>query len=458
MKKRPTASAAAAAAPAAPAQPLRYRLLRAVELLKNEQIDEAEPLLMQVLEGDPNQADALHFLGVLRHTQGRFDDAVALIRHSLQVLPDNASAWNNLGNVLLLAGRLQETVEIYERAVARADNVSEATLALNNLCTLHRKLGALESSEASARDALQRDPKFGDAWYNLSLTLLKQGRVHDGLIAHSHAVALWPESTQPRHEVVRSLMLLGELERASKLLAEWLAEDTSNPVARHLLAACEAGLKGTAPERASDGYVQQVFDSFAASFDSKLQALGYRAPELVVQALAEALGGEPRAAFEICDAGAGTGLCAAGLKPWSRSLVACDLSAGMLKRAGALRLYDRLVHAELTQFLNDNAGAYDAVVSADTLCYFGALEAALAAARRSLKAGGWLVFTVEALPADHPQPHLLQANGRYAHARAYVERVLGDAGYTSLSIQGDTLRQEAGEPVRGWVVRARAPA
>lgn len=454
MKKHATAEAAGQSA-AGPA--LRDALLQAVDLLRHEKVEEAEPLFLRILEGDPNQADALHFLGVLRHTQGRSDEAVALIRHSLQVLPDNASAWNNLGNVLLLAGRLAESVEIYERAVQRAESGNEAVLALNNLCTLHRKLGAMDQSERSAREALERDPKFGDAWYNLSLTLIKVGRVHEGLLAHSQAVALWPESLQPRHEVVRSLMLLGELERASKLLREWLAEDADNPVAAHLLAACAAGLEGKAPERASDGYVQQVFDSFAESFDSKLQALGYRAPELVVQALRAAVG-EPKAALDVCDAGVGTGLCGAGLKPWARSLVGCDLSVGMLKRATALRLYDKLHQAELTHYLQTQPDSFDAVVSADTLCYFGAIEGAAAAAWRSLRAGGWLIFTVEALPESSEQPHLLQPNGRYAHARAYVEEVLTRAGFTDLRILPDTLRMEAGEPVRGWVVSARRAA
>jgi predicted TPR repeat methyltransferase len=454
MKKHATAEAAGQGTDG---PPLRYALLHAVELLRNEKVDEAEPLFLRILEGDPNQADALHFMGVLRHTQGRTDEAVALIRHSLRVLPDNASAWNNLGNVLLLAGRLEESVEIYERAVKHADSDNEAVLALNNLCTLHRKIGSMSRSERSAREALERDPKFGDAWYNLSLTLIKMGRIHDGLLAHSKAVALWPESLQPRHEVVRSLMLLGELERARKLLTEWLAEDADNPVAEHLLAACAAGLEGKAPERASDGYVKQVFDSFADSFDSKLQALGYRAPELVVQAL-RAAAGEPQKQLDLCDAGVGTGLCGAGLKPWARSLVGCDLSVGMLKRATALKLYDKLHQAELTHYLETQPDSFDAVVSADTLCYFGEIEGAALAAWRSLRPEGWLVFTVEALPEGDTRPHLLQPNGRYAHGRDYVEGVLTQAGFQDLRVVPDTLRMEAGEPVRGWVVSARKVA
>ena len=391
-------------------------------------------------------------MGVLRHSQGRVDEAVALIGQSLAHLPDNATAWNNLGNVLLLGGRLDDAGQAYQRAVQHADSTAEAGLALNNLCTLYRTQGRLADSETAARAAIERNPRFGDAWYNLSLTLLKSGRVHDALVAHSKAVAEWPEHLQPRHEVIRGLMLLGETERAAKLIRDWLADDADNPVALHLLAACH---QGEVPQRASDAYVEQVFDGFAASFDAKLEKLGYRAPALVVAALRAAVG-VPAATLALCDAGCGTGLCGEGLRPFARHLAGCDLSAGMLARAKLLQQYDVLHKAELTHYLHTQPAAFDAVVSADTLCYFGALEAALAAAQRALKRGGWLVFTVEALPESRAVPHLLQANGRYAHAGAYVRRVLQEAGFDPISLQAEPLRLEAGEPVPGWVVAGAA--
>ena len=44
------------------------------------------------------------------------------------------------------------------------------------------------------------------------------------------------------------------------------------------------------PQRASDGYVAATFDSFAASFESKLAKLSYRAPRLVAAMLEDAAG------------------------------------------------------------------------------------------------------------------------------------------------------------------------
>ena len=428
-------------------------LQAAVALLRDEQLDEADVAFKRILRRWPGQADAMHYLGVLRHAQGQVDEAVRLIRRCLRTAPNNAGAWNNLGNVLLLAGRGDTAAQAYEQAVAHGRG-ADAVRALNNLGVLQRKLGRLDRSELALRQAVERDASFADAWYNLSTTLLKQGRVHDGLVAHSRAVTLWPEDAQSRQEVIRALLLLDERERAARLLREWLDTEPDNPVALHMLAACEGD--DATPERASDGYVQQVFDGFAASFDAKLEALDYRAPELVVQAL-ERAAGAASAALHIADAGCGTGLCGSGLRPYARRLAGCDLSVGMLRRAKARGLYDVLHQAELMHWLRTQPEAFDAVVSADTLCYFGALEPALAAARTGLRAGGWLVFTVEAL-ADGPSHDVrLNTNGRYAHGDAHVRDAAAAAGLQLLELDAVVLRQEAGRDVVGWLVVLRKP-
>ena len=438
------------------AETLPQALATAVNLLRSERIDEADSALQEVLQRLPDQPDALHFLGVLRHTQGQVGEAVNLIQRALATVPNNASAWNNLGNVLLLAGRSDEAVDAYDHAVTYGEG-SDTVRALNNLGVLHRKLGRLDSSELALRRAVESDPAFADAWYNLSTTLIKQGRVHDGLVAHSKAVALWPEDAQSRQEVIRALLLLDERERAAKLLREWLASEPGNAVARHMLAACEGEGESGVPARASDGYVQQVFDGFAASFDAKLEALDYRAPTLVARALRRAVGAD-RAALDIVDAGCGTGLCGVGLKPWARTLVGCDLSVGMLRRAKARNVYDVLHQAELTHYLNTQPESFDVVVSADTLCYFGALEGALAAARRSLRPNGWVIFTVEALPGDNNRAHVLQTNGRYAHSAAHVRAASAASNLVLHSLESVVLRLEAGDPVQGWLVVAQSAA
>ena len=134
-----------------------------------------------------------------------------------------------------------------------------------------------------------------------------------------------------------------------------------------MLAACTGR---DVPPRASQGFVVGIFDVFAASFESKLASLSYRAPALVA-AMLEDSGLQPSKSLDVLDAGCGTGLCGPLVAPYARRLTGVDLSAGMLARAKEKNVYDALVQGELTEYLRGSSDAFDLIVSADTLVYFG---------------------------------------------------------------------------------------
>ncbi len=422
-------------------------LQRAVLLLRDKKLDDAEPVLLSVLQRWPGQPDALHFLGVLEHTRGHSEAALSLIRQAITGLPGQAGPLNNLGNVLVETQRFDEAMLAYRECLAlKPDNID----ALNNLATMLRKRGEHAESEALCRKALEANPEFAQAWYNLSLTLLEQGRVDEGLTAHSRAIVLWPRHLQARNAVPKALVHLGRLEEAAKLYREWLATDPDNPVIKHHLAACSGG---AVPERASDAYVERTFDAFAATFDANLSALGYRAPQLVAELLRELLP-PPARQFDIHDLGCGTGLCGPMVRDWARDLSGCDLSQGMLDKAARRHIYDDLHHAELVAHMRAHPARWDALICADTLCYFGELGDALHAAAQALKPNGHLVFTVEARTGSADPPYQLQPHGRYAHHRNYVSAMLAASGLNESVVREEQLRTEAGKPVIGWLVAA----
>lgn len=433
----------------------RQQLERAVELLRTRQYDKAGLALLAILKRWPGQADALHFMGLLRHAQGDSEAAIGLIMQAIQGMPGQPGPWNNLGNVLVETQRYADAETAYQHCLAVQPDFVEA---LCNLSVIHRKRHDYAEAEALCRRAIEARVKFpqadlAQAWYNLSLALIAQGRIAEGLDAQSKAVLLRPRHLQARNSVVKALIRVGRTDEAAVLYRQWLAEDPDNAVVRHHLAACSGE---PAPERASDAYVEQTFDAFAATFDAHLTALDYRAPELVTGLLGELLP-TPDRQFDIADLGCGTGLCGPHLRAWARALVGCDLSRGMLQRAQRTGAYDELLHLELVAFLRQNPSGFDALVCADTLCYFGALDAAAEAARAALRPGGWFIFTVESLPEPAEVNYGLQAHGRYTHARSYVEQTLSVTGFTGISVRSESLRQEGGQPVTGWLVAAQAP-
>ena len=88
----------------------------------------------------------------------------------------------------------------------------------------------------------------------------------------------------------------------------------------------------------------------------------------------------------------------------------------MLARAKEKNVYDALVQGELTEYLRSSREAFDLIVSADTLVYFGALEDVVAAAAGALRPHGLLIFTLEhAARGDATLDYRLELHGRYSH-------------------------------------------
>ncbi|MBL8484933.1 MAG: methyltransferase domain-containing protein, partial [Rhodocyclaceae bacterium] len=281
------------------------------------------------------------------------------------------------------------------------------------------------------------------------------GRTPEAVDMYFKALTLAPERAISRQMLGQAYSRLGQPDRARQIYEQWLEEEPENPVARYLLAAC-TGVN--VPARADDAYIEHCFDGFAESFDSKLAHLGYRAPELVAAMLARCVGA-PAHNLRIADAGCGTGLCAPLLAAHAAHLYGVDLSAGMLERAAARGGYDELEKAELTEYLEARPAAFDVIVSADTLVYFGALERVAGAAHAALGASGWFIFSVERAEPEHAaEGYKINYQGRYMHTEPYVRAVLQTAGFGATEIRQEILRNEGGYPVHGLVVAAAKQA
>jgi predicted TPR repeat methyltransferase len=399
----------------------------------------------------PDHPDGLHLFGLLECMVGNNERAVELIGRALALLPGEAMFHNNIGLAYAHLGRLAEAEEHYRQAFELDSGRLDA---VNNLALLKMRQGKLETAEQILLVLLETAPAYVDARHNLAGLYLRQGQI-TAAVEQCRAGLI----TAPKHPALRRVLgfgytALGDHTGAIKLYGRWLAEEPDNAEARHHYAA----LTGTdVPLRCSDDYVRSMFDTFASTFEHKLAQLDYAAPSLVGE-MVRRLHGEPRGQLRVADAGCGTGLCAPFLKPYASRLVGVDLSKPMLERAIARQAYDELVQGDLTAFLLERPQGFDLLVSADTLCYFGALEGFAAAARASLAAGGWLVFSVEAHTAEvDAAGWRLQPIGRYSHQREYVLDALFAAGFVEQDAEAVILRQEAFVPVQGWLVRARVP-
>ena len=422
-------------------------LALAIERHQLDELDDAEMIYAALLERWPDHPDVLNHMGVLQHQRGENAAALALLRRAVEVAPDVAGIWNNLGNVLK-----HEHDDEAERAFRRSLELAESPQALSNLASLLRRRRQWAEGEAACRRAIEIAPAFGDAWHHLTLLLVAQDGSPEAMVAASRAtVAAAARQAAPRLVHARARQRRAHRRRGRavpRMAGRGTRQRLRPPPSRRLP-------RRGAPERASDAYVEQAFDEFAASFDSKLTALGYRAPALVAEALAATLPA-PARQLDIADLGCGTGLCGPLVAPWARRLSGCDLSAAMLELAQRRAVYDQLDKAELLVYLPTRPERSTSS-SRPTRSAISARSRRGRAARRARRIahGGPPRLHGRGLARRRRrEPPVASARPVRARARATCAPCSTAPGFARQRIVADVLRSEGGLPVRGWVVSA----
>lgn len=153
-----------------------HLLQSALERHRTGKLGEAVSLYRQILRDDPENADALHLLGVIASESGERAMAVSLIERALTLAPAMCAAWNNLGGVLFEQGRLDEA----------------------GLRCLH---------------ALRLEPRFTEAWYNLGNIRQEQRRFDEALECYGRALAIDPDHARARWNRGLLYLLLGDYEK-----------------------------------------------------------------------------------------------------------------------------------------------------------------------------------------------------------------------------------------------------
>ena len=90
----------------------------ALEHYQAGRLSQAEAVCRQILQADPNQPAALHFLGVIAIQVGNSEIASELIRKAISLKPDYIEAHFNLAIALMAQGKRDEAIARYRQVIA----------------------------------------------------------------------------------------------------------------------------------------------------------------------------------------------------------------------------------------------------------------------------------------------------------------------------------------------------
>jgi len=226
-------------------------------------------LYQNVLDSEPNNPEALHFLGVLHHQQGdharaielivravalkpncpefhanlaevyrargQFDRATGCCRAALSLKPDFPEALANLGLALQGMGRSREAADQFRGALVLRPDFA---LAHNNLGKVLRETGRLGEALTHFQRAVELDPSDALARTNLGQMLLESGRAADALPPSQQAVRLQPGAAALHHNLGNVLRELQRFDEAKAAYGDALRLDPNLAKAHAFLGLC----------------------------------------------------------------------------------------------------------------------------------------------------------------------------------------------------------------------------
>lgn len=176
---------AAAPAETEPMRTLKGAAGEAGRLLRDGRLKEAEERAREIVQADPQNADALAVLGRALFKQKQYDAAISSFRELLRVSPDYPLAQEYLSGALA------------------AKRLAEAQALLSEATQLHID-GDFAAAEAKAKEALQRDPKSARAYLLLGSIYLADHRPDAAIAACQQALELDPTLQQAREQLRRA--------------------------------------------------------------------------------------------------------------------------------------------------------------------------------------------------------------------------------------------------------------
>ena len=162
----------------------------AIKHHQNGELEQAEVLYREVLQIEPNNADALHLLGVIANQRGQNEIAVDLIEKAIKVDQAVPFYHYNAGNAYSALNKFEEAVACYQRALSLNPDYYEA---LNNLGNALKAQGKLEEAMACHQRAISLKPDFYKAHTNLGVVLHDQGKMEEAIACYQHALTLNPD-------------------------------------------------------------------------------------------------------------------------------------------------------------------------------------------------------------------------------------------------------------------------
>ncbi len=395
--------------------------------------------LQQALLLVPDYQDALYNLALAFLQSNEMTKAHEQLNLLLQSHPDHKKALQLLAKIHFEKKEYQLAREYFHRLLT-LDTQDHLTLFNLGLCYLLLK--NLETAFHYFQQAHQLSPHEKDYLYQLALTANRLNYAHNAIEYYEKILAHDDNDIIALHNLSILYKNLNKTDKALVYLKKLLSINGEDMVAQFLY----DSLSGQAlPEKAPAEFVENLFNTYADSYDQHMQqVLNYQLPQkvgLLLRKLAK-----PASQWVIFDLGCGTGLMGSFLKPYASQLVGVDLADQMLAIAREKNVYTKLIHADIANILKLYRSKIDLITALEVFNYFGELSSIFNLVNQAMRPGGYFIFSIE---ETRQHNFSLQSTSRYNHHQRYIKQLAKMAGFKIVKNKKVLLRKQEDTNVLG---------
>jgi len=369
----------------------------------------------EILDAEPDNADALHLLGVIHRQNGDWRQAIQFLERSIEIKPDEGMFHNSLGHAWQSGNEPDKAIACY-------------------------------------RDAIRLNPNIAEAQNNLACSLLQQGDVPG-------AQEQWELALRVQADHVDTMVNLGNLlcqtqhaERAREILLRAVELEPDNAEAQTALA--WAFLETESPAFALQCLKNAIRLSPHMERAHLLLARTHQAmkePELAFQVLQQCLQQNPHSPLAQADLGdfhAAQGDFGRALASYQRSLEALPTQADVLEKLARMAMrtgqFGRAVQAMQTLVENFPDNVQWHMRYGEALGRSGNLSAACTAIATAMELDPAQSAAACALLAD-----LHQCAGELSAADEWAQRAMGaDPEFPAALLVAASMALRQGKPER----------
>ncbi len=183
-----------------------HQLQEGINAYQSKKLEKAEAIFCAILETNPNDPQALHFLGCIFKEKGDLIQAVKLIQKSIELDKTQFLPFLNLGKILMSERQHENAVFLFKQALIRNQRSADAWFSMGNALYA---LGREEEVIQCFKNTLNFNSKHAGAASNLGACLMEKEKFQEAKSFLELAIELDPKHLLARINYGKCLSDLG---------------------------------------------------------------------------------------------------------------------------------------------------------------------------------------------------------------------------------------------------------